>query len=1056
MPPLPPFIESASIKDFTEGLVFGFDLGTASIGYAVRRGEQILEVGSLICPEDAGDLADRRGLRRQRRTLRAKKHRRDWLAAELEKIGLLKPTDANRHSEPQDPIRWRRDALFGEPLAPWKLHSALAHLCRRRGYMEVPWMTKVMAERTTDAAGNSGADNEDEGQVRAGVEAIRAELHAAGLQYPCELLVRRRNAAGVSPDKHWARHIYWPRDLIEGEFRAIAEAQQSTHPKLAEKLDWLLYGDTVTVEKHGRSFRVYDKRNSAGGENPGALGLRWPRFNNRSPDLDRFRPYDEQGRPQHVVSRDREAFKEAQFEVALLNLRVKDTATGKSISPAAEAKNGHPVYSDFVASLRREWELPNKKNGRPTGQVSEARLKKLVAPFVATFLLKEDHPALTPSSTSGRSAFSTPTLEKICRGELLAPDQAGIQPILVRKRPDGTKETPEQSLTRFLGDITAPLVRHRLLLFSRLLDKLSRKHGVPDMIVSEAVRSLALGKKAKAELFKRQKDNEKDREKTKAELREAGGGTGGKAIQRYRLWKESGCVCPFCLNAISSHDLLDHQKVDIEHLVPRARQVSNEWDNLTVAHTACNRERKRDRTPYEAFHGTPEWEHLANHARKHFRGKKLEIFLSPNAEELLERNADLQQTAYIARLVRATCLIRFGWVGEDGRDPLVEKDNPALRFHVTNGALTSRLRGAWKLNGLLHPLPAGVAWDDLDEDEQKAREAKNRGDHRHHALDALVIAHTLPWAARRTADVRDRNGVSGWWRLDPETRRELCDRMPLSLRAETVRPLIEQCRVEHHVSRSPNKKGYKATIYGERIDNRATNHPKQIFVARGKLSGLKSSHFKDIYPKELGDYIAKAFVHWENNTPDSDVQLKKTKETLPDSFINTLCFADFQQWRHNGCSVEYRRPYAVKIPMRSVKVQGVTNADALFRAHPKVNGYVERDNGFKEVRVHRSTDGKGFSLERITRYKGDTLAPTKPIMPDSLITTLRVGQVYECKKQELWMQLGAHYIMKSISMPNSEIAYAHLNAEGNKVSDLNAEKKAINTNTLLRALGYSL
>jgi hypothetical protein len=53
--------------------VFGFDLGTASIGYAVRKGDQFLDVGVLLCPENLGELADRRALRRQRRTIRSRK-----------------------------------------------------------------------------------------------------------------------------------------------------------------------------------------------------------------------------------------------------------------------------------------------------------------------------------------------------------------------------------------------------------------------------------------------------------------------------------------------------------------------------------------------------------------------------------------------------------------------------------------------------------------------------------------------------------------------------------------------------------------------------------------------------------------------------------------------------------------------------------------------------------------------------------------------------------------------------------------------------------------------
>ncbi len=74
--------------DFFNGLVFGFDVGTGSIGYAVRRGSTFLYVGVLICDSEGSDLSGRRGLRRQRRTLRSKKARRKWFACEMEKLGL--------------------------------------------------------------------------------------------------------------------------------------------------------------------------------------------------------------------------------------------------------------------------------------------------------------------------------------------------------------------------------------------------------------------------------------------------------------------------------------------------------------------------------------------------------------------------------------------------------------------------------------------------------------------------------------------------------------------------------------------------------------------------------------------------------------------------------------------------------------------------------------------------------------------------------------------------------------------------------------------------------
>jgi CRISPR/Cas system Type II protein with McrA/HNH and RuvC-like nuclease domain len=80
--------------NFKGGLVFGFDVGTGSIGWAVRKGTEFLDVGVLICESEGSNLSKRRELRRQRRTLRSRKYRRQWLAGQLEQAGLPRPTAA--------------------------------------------------------------------------------------------------------------------------------------------------------------------------------------------------------------------------------------------------------------------------------------------------------------------------------------------------------------------------------------------------------------------------------------------------------------------------------------------------------------------------------------------------------------------------------------------------------------------------------------------------------------------------------------------------------------------------------------------------------------------------------------------------------------------------------------------------------------------------------------------------------------------------------------------------------------------------------------------------
>ncbi|MFM2296068.1 MAG: putative CRISPR-associated protein Csn1 family, partial [Verrucomicrobiota bacterium] len=491
--------------DFYNGLVFGFDVGTGSIGYAVRRGSQFLDVGVLICDSEGSDLSKRRDLRRQRRTLRSKKYRRQWFAKELIKLGLPRPQTVL-----DDPIALRLRALKGEQLTAEELYTALTHLFKRRGYSKVPWANDVKPAKETAKA----KPNDDEGVIIEKVKEMKAKLAS---KHPCELLAELRVEAGTSPTKEWARKIYWPREVLQGEFEAIVAAQTKNFPQLAEQSDWLLYGNSQSKQKHGENFHVFFKTTEA--QNPGVMGLRWPRFDNRGPALDSLQPVDEQGRPLHVVRKNKEAFGKAQWELALMNFRVLDFKTRQKRDPRTD----FPV---FIENVRNEW---NKK-----GKVTEARLKKLAEPFKDKFLLIEDQKPLTPETGTGRARYSSPTLElirkEIGEGRRVDPPQ----PILRRNG-----ENAEQALNRYLADIKHPLVRHRLILFRRILAQLVSAHGQPSMIVLEAVRSLALSPKAKNELNKRNEAFRKERELARGDLAVLGKSTSRKAITRYRLWKEA-------------------------------------------------------------------------------------------------------------------------------------------------------------------------------------------------------------------------------------------------------------------------------------------------------------------------------------------------------------------------------------------------------------------------------------------------------------------------------------------------------------------------------------
>jgi len=1019
---------STNANPFLTGLVFGFDVGTGSIGYAVRKGSEFKDVGVLICDSEGSDLSKRRDLRRQRRTLRSKKYRRQWFDKELVKLGLPKP-----ENPPNDPISLRIRALNGEELKPEELHAALTHLFKRRGYSKVPWANAEKVAKENAKPKN----DDDEGKIKEAVKEIKEKL--AG-KHPCQFLAERRMEVGKSPTEHWARKIYWPREVLRDEFLAIAQAQKKHFPKLTENADWLLYGDSQPKKKGEETYHVFFKTTEA--RNPGVLGLRWPRFDNRGPALDSLQPLDENGRQLHVVRKNKEAFTKTQWELALMNFRVLDANTRQKLDPRIQ----FPV---FIENLRNEW---NKK-----GKVTEARLKKLAEPFKNKFLLIEDQKPLAPETRAGRARYSSPTLElirkEIGNGRRVDPPQ----PILRRKG-----ENAEQALNRYLADIKHPLVRHRLVLFRRLLTQLISRHGEPEMIVLEAVRSLALGQKAKNELNKRNEKFRKEREIAREQLSSNNESISRKAIQRYRLWLEAKGRCPFCQQTIERTDL--GHGADIEHLVPRSIVDCNEFYNLTVAHIKCNRELKGDRTPFAAFGGTSQWEGIKANAENCFSGRKLEIFLSPNAEELIEQKSDLQHTAYIARVIRHIALIQLGWMNDAGRDPTPDRQNAALSFQVTNGQLTSRLRKAWGLNQILHPLPPGKRWDELTDEEQNQFTEKNRGDLRHHALDAMVIACTLPWLAHRTHGAKDELGRHGWWTQDEKQRSKAAN--PLfpneGQMHDTVKKEIERVVVRHHVSRSIHQRTYDTTIYGRPKRNGVP--VPDCYVSREPITALKPADLKSpktgkskVFPPLLGDYLATAWESYCETEPDWEKQIKANKNCLPEAFQKRLCFSDFQRWRADDAP-SFRWPEKIIIPIKRVGYIGVEDDSAVAPASPGTHGYVARGS-FREVRLHPSEDGKSLVPVFVPLWRLDKPIPKAPIRPNSEpVATIRRGQTVEIKNSPGRNTPLGKYRVASTMQQNIKLLPVHLAdiKESLKASGFLENGVNISWDTFIKSAGYEL
>lgn len=237
----------------------GLDLGSNSLGWAILDNDtgNILDSGVLVFPEGINPADDslqtpaaiRRAARMARRIKFHRKIRKWKLLSVLLEHGMCPITkeelaDWKAHGRyptgNQAFIRWLkatdagnpycdRAAAAAGPVAPEVLGRALYHLAQRRGFK---------SSRKDAAEADGDGDRSETGAVKTGIQALTAEIRAAGCktlgQYFWKCLEEDRD----KPSKRRIRARYTGRiEHYETEFAAIMEAQGAAiDPKLRESL----------------------------------------------------------------------------------------------------------------------------------------------------------------------------------------------------------------------------------------------------------------------------------------------------------------------------------------------------------------------------------------------------------------------------------------------------------------------------------------------------------------------------------------------------------------------------------------------------------------------------------------------------------------------------------------------------------------------------------------------------------------------------------------------------------------------------------------------------
>ncbi len=207
-------------------------------------------------------------------------------------------------------------------------------------------------------------------------------------------------------------------------------------------------------------------------------------------------------------------------------------------------------------------------------------------------------------------------------------------------------------------------------------------------------------------------------------------------VQKMRLWEEQKCVSPYTGQPIALSKLFDKGLYDIDHIIPKSRYFDDSLGNKVVAERRVNID-KGNRTSWEYFEvgSTTEnilsKEHFTNHVNHFFHGKKRKNLLATQIpQDPIARQ--LKLTQYITTRVR------------EELSKIVGTDNVV----TTTGGVTDYLRHHWGITNKFKEI-TNERFENalaLIKDEEKKSNTKwsKRIDHRHHAMDALIVACTEP------------------------------------------------------------------------------------------------------------------------------------------------------------------------------------------------------------------------------------------------------------------------------------------------------------------------
>lgn len=485
-----------------------------------------------------------------------------------------------------------------------------------------------------------------------------------------------------------------------------------------------------------------------------------------------------------------------------------------------------------------------------------------------------------------------------------------------------TKYTyPEQMQIVEHGNMRNPVVEQVVNETIRLVQEAWKKYGQFDEIHIELARELKKNNQEKQEITKNNTNNEIELKRIKEILKELNGANPDSStdvdrlrlweetasnqdkgelrsifkkqaeptkseIERYKLWGEQNCISPYTGRIIPLSKLFNKTEYEIDHIIPRSRFFDDSIANKTVCETAINKF-KDNRTAMQLIiesggqlikcgnDNIPLFtkEEFENNIKRTFNGKKKRVLLTEEIpSNFIERQ--LNDTRYISRKIG-------------------ELLHPAVKNELifTTGSITNDLKEKWGLHRtwkrVLEPRfkrleeITGEVLVEFDSDKNDIHFKKDykRIDHRHHALDALIIACTSREHIRylNTLNAQSQNSKEFKYLVGEKVRSY---KQPWAGFEHSVKIELEKILVSHKNRIRLLTKGFNQYSKYEQSENGIWK--KNRITQTGNLTSVRVSMFKQpLGIVKIKEYIeVSIFEALKNPTTIADRKTRKAINKL--------------------------------------------------------------------------------------------------------------------------------------------------------------------------------